>query len=62
MRSLLAALCGVVLLGTMMCAAPGCDSQSGLEDQPEIKKNPTMNDMPGFNKMQDQLKKDKKIK
>jgi hypothetical protein len=45
--------------------APGCDSggASGLEEQPEVKKDVTPSaDMPGLKQMEDKMKKEKKGK
>jgi len=48
---------------SIISLAPGCGSgASDLEKVPEIKQNPTMADMPGYNDMQEKLKKEGKIR
>ncbi len=54
---------GVVLAAPLFVLGPGCDSGTAdLEKPTEIKNVDPMTDMPGFSKMQDQMKKDGKIK
>ncbi len=62
MRSVCAGLSGAILLGALLCVAPGCGGGATNLEEPEVKKNPSMSDMPGFNKMQEQLKKSKKTR
>ena len=63
MRLPCAYLAGVILAAPVLVVSPGCDSgSSDLEKPAEIKKVTPENDMPGFKKMQDQLKKDGKVK
>jgi len=53
-----------LLAGAVMFAfLPGCGGPSGLEKPPENKDmKPDMNKMPGFNEMQDKMKKQGKVK
>lgn len=61
MRSLPTCLAGAALAAFLIAVAPGCGGgTSGLEKVPEIKQNPTMADMPGFNEMQEKMKTEKK--
>lgn len=64
MRSVCTWLLGSLFACALFCVAPGCDGggASNLEAQPEVKQNASPSEMPGFDKMQDQLKKEKKIK
>ena len=57
MRSLCKYLAVVVLAAPVLVISGGCDSGSGeLEKPKEIPKVTPENDMPGFKKMQDQMK------
>ncbi len=63
MRLPCAYIAGVVLAAPVLVLSAGCDSGSSeLEKPAEIKKVTPENDMPGFKQMQDQLKKDGKVK
>jgi len=45
------------------CTIPACDGSSGLEKPPDpANAKPDMNKMPGFNEMQEKLKKEGKAK
>jgi hypothetical protein len=63
MRALCTWLSATILVGCLVCLAPGCGGgTSELEKTPEVKQNPTMADMPGYDDMQKKLKEQKKIK
>jgi hypothetical protein len=63
MRLPCAYLAGVILVAPVLVLSAGCDSGSSeLEKPAEIKKVTPENDMPGFKKMQDQLKSEGKAK
>jgi hypothetical protein len=53
----------MILAAPVLVVSAGCDSGSSeLEKPAEVKKVTPENDMPGLKKMQDDLKKDGKIK
>jgi hypothetical protein len=57
MRSSMMFVAGVVVAAPLLFVSAGCDSGSGdLEKPAEIKKVTPENDMPGFKKMQDEMK------
>jgi hypothetical protein len=64
MRLPCAFLAGVILAAPVLVLSAGCDSgSSDLEKPADLTKKVTPeNDMPGFKKMQEQLKKDGKAK
>ena len=63
MRAPCTFLAGVVLTAPLIVSTPGCDSGTSELDKPaEIKKVDAKTDMPGFNQMQEKLKKQGKTK
>ena len=53
-------IAGVILAAPVLVISAGCDSGSDLEKPSVIKNVTPENDMPGFKKMQEQMKKEGK--